>query len=394
MDTGNMAWLLVSSALVMLMTPGLGFFYGGLSKSKNILTLLMQCFAILCVVSVTWILWGYSLAFGDSISGYLGWSTSYLAGVSDAEGLVFVIFQMMFAIITPALIVGAMGDRIKFSSLIAFVVLWSALVYSPVAHWVWGGGWLSTLGSGAALDFAGGTVVHINAGFAALVAVYVIGNRKGVDTTKEDTPSNVPYVILGTALLWFGWFGFNAGSALAADGIAAGAFLATNTAAAAAALTMMFITWKKNGKPSIVMTAVGAVAGLVAITPAAGFVTAPASIVIGVGVSVISWFCIDLRRKRGLDDALDVWAVHGMGGLWGALATGIFASIGATGLLGGNSAQFVSQIIAVVATIVYTSVLTFIILKVIDQVLGLRVSDADEKTGLDESIFGEKAFSE
>jgi Amt family ammonium transporter len=378
----------------MLMTPGLGFFYGGLSKSKNILTLLMQCFAILCVVSVTWILWGYSLAFGDSISGYLGWSTSYLAGVSDAEGLVFVIFQMMFAIITPALIVGAMGDRIKFSSLIAFVVLWSALVYSPVAHWVWGGGWLSTLGSGAALDFAGGTVVHINAGFAALVAVYVIGNRKGVDTTKEDTPSNVPYVILGTALLWFGWFGFNAGSALAADGIAAGAFLATNTAAAAAALTMMFITWKKNGKPSIVMTAVGAVAGLVAITPAAGFVTAPASIVIGVGVSVISWFCIDLRRKRGLDDALDVWAVHGMGGLWGALATGIFATIGATGLLGGNSAQFVSQIIAVVATIVYTSVLTFIILKVIDQVLGLRVSDADEKTGLDESIFGEKAFSE
>ena len=354
----------------------------------------MQCFAILCVVSITWILWGYSLAFGDSISGYLGWSTSYLAGVSDAEGLVFVIFQMMFAIITPALIVGAMGDRIKFSSLIAFVVLWSALVYSPVAHWVWGGGWLSTLGSGAALDFAGGTVVHINAGFAALVAVYVIGNRKGVDTTKEDTPSNVPYVILGTALLWFGWFGFNAGSALAADGIAAGAFLATNTAAAAAALTMMFITWKKNGKPSIVMTAVGAVAGLVAITPAAGFVTPIASIVIGVGVSVISWFCIDLRRKRGLDDALDVWAVHGMGGLWGALATGIFASIGATGLLGGNSAQFVSQIIAVVATIVYTSVLTFIILKVIDQVLGLRVSDADEKTGLDESIFGEKAFSE
>ena len=297
-------------------------------------------------------------------------------------------------IITPALIVGAMGDRIKFSSLIAFVVLWSALVYSPVAHWVWGGGWLSTLGSGAALDFAGGTVVHINAGFAALVAVYVIGNRKGVDTTKEDTPSNVPYVILGTALLWFGWFGFNAGSALAADGIAAGAFLASNTAAAAAAVTMMFITWKKNGKPSIVMTAVGAVAGLVAITPAAGFVTAPASIVIGVGVSVISWFCIDLRRKRGLDDALDVWAVHGMGGLWGALATGIFATIGATGLLGGNSAQFVSQIIAVVATIVYTSVLTFIILKVIDQVLGLRVSDADEKTGLDESIFGEKAFSE
>ena len=394
MDTGNMAWLLVSSALVMLMTPGLGFFYGGLSKSKNILTLLMQCFAILCVVSVTWILWGYSLAFGDSISGYLGWSTSYLAGVSDAEGLVFVIFQMMFAIITPALIVGAMGDRIKFSSLIAFVVLWSALVYSPVAHWVWGGGWLSTLGSGAALDFAGGTVVHINAGFAALVAVYVIGNRKGVDTTKEDTPSNVPYVILGTALLWFGWFGFNAGSALAADGIAAGAFLATNTAAAAAALTMMFITWRQNGKPSIVMTAVGAVAGLVAITPAAGFVTAPASIVIGVGVSVISWFCIDLRRKRGLDDALDVWAVHGMGGLWGALATGIFASIGATGLLGGNSAQFVSQIIAVVATIVYTSVLTFIILKVIDQVLGLRVSDADEQKGLDESIFGEKAFSE
>ena len=389
-----MAWLLVSSALVMLMTPGLGFFYGGLSKSKNILTLLMQCFAILCVVSVTWILWGYSLAFGDSISGYLGWSTSYLAGVSDAEGLVFVIFQMMFAIITPALIVGAMGDRIKFSSLIAFVVLWSALVYSPVAHWVWGGGWLSTLGSGAALDFAGGTVVHINAGFAALVEVYVIGNRKGVDTTKEDTPSNVPYVILGTALLWFGWFGFNAGSALAADGIAAGAFLATNTAAAAAALTMMFITWRQNGKPSIVMTAVGAVAGLVAITPAAGFVTAPASIVIGVGVSVISWFCIDLRRKRGLDDALDVWAVHGMGGLWGALATGIFASIGATGLLGGNSAQFVSQIIAVVATIVYTSVLTFIILKVIDQVLGLRVSDADEQKGLDESIFGEKAFSE
>ena len=389
-----MAWLLVSSALVMLMTPGLGFFYGGLSKSKNILTLLMQCFAILCVVSITWILWGYSLAFGDSISGYLGWSTSYLAGVSDAEGLVFVIFQMMFAIITPALIVGAMGDRIKFSSLIAFVVLWSALVYSPVAHWVWGGGWLSTLGSGAALDFAGGTVVHINAGFAALVAVYVIGNRKGVDTTKEDTPSNVPYVILGTALLWFGWFGFNAGSALAADGIAAGAFLATNTAAAAAALTMMFITWRQNGKPSIVMTAVGAVAGLVAITPAAGFVTPIASIVIGVGVSVISWFCIDLRRKRGLDDALDVWAVHGMGGLWGALATGIFASIGATGLLGGNSAQFVSQIIAVVATIVYTSVLTFIILKVIDQVLGLRVSDADEQKGLDESIFGEKAFSE
>ena len=396
MDTGNMAWLLVCSALVMLMTPGLGFFYGGLARSKNVLTLIMQCFTILCVVSVTWVLWGYAIAFGDSIYGFLGWSTSYLAiqGVMEfeAEALAFVIFQMMFAIITPALIVGAMGDRIKFSSLLVFVVLWSALVYSPIAHWVWAeGGWLFEMG---ALDFAGGTVVHINAGFAALVAVYVIGNRKGITTTKEDKPNNIPYVILGAALLWFGWFGFNAGSALAPNAVAAGAFLNTNTAAAAAALTMMFISWKVKGKPSVVMIAVGAVAGLVAITPAAGFVTARAAIIIGVGVAVIAWYAITLRRKRGLDDALDVWAVHGMGGLWGALATGIFASVGASGLLGGNPGQFGIQIIAVVATIAYTMFATFVILKVIDRVMGLRVSDSDEAKGLDESIFGEKAYSE
>ena len=396
MDAGSIAWLLTASALVLFMTPGLAFFYGGLVRAKNVLNLMMQCFMVMGLVSITWVLWGYSIAFGPTIGGFIGNPTTYLGlnGIIGAEAQSFAMFQMMFAIITPALIVGAVADRFKFSTLIVFVALWSTLVYSPIAHWVWAsGGWLFEMG---ALDFAGGTVVHISSGFSALIAAILVGKRSG--KLESFKPHNIPYVLLGTGILWFGWFGFNAGSSLAADGIAVNAFLVTNTSAAAGALMMMFLSMRESGKPSAVMTATGAVAGLVAITPASGFVGPVAAILIGAGVGLVSWFCIKLKNQRGWDDSLDVWAVHGMGGLWGAIATGLFASaaygVGVDGLFSGGPISVVTtQIVASVASIAYAGIVTFVLLKILDSTLGLRVDSKDEEAGMDISVHAEEAYN-
>ena len=396
MDAGSIAWLLTASALVLFMTPGLAFFYGGLVRAKNVLNLMMQCFMVMGLVSITWVLWGYSIAFGPTIGGFIGNPTTHLGlnGIIGAEAQSFAMFQMMFAIITPALIVGAVADRFKFTTLIVFVALWSTLVYSPIAHWVWAsGGWLFEMG---ALDFAGGTVVHISSGFSALIAAILVGKRSG--KLENFKPHNIPYVLLGTGILWFGWFGFNAGSALAADGIAVNAFLVTNTSAAAGALMMMFLSMRESGKPSAVMTATGAVAGLVAITPASGFVGPVAAILIGAGVGLVSWFCIKLKNQRGWDDSLDVWAVHGMGGLWGAIATGLFASaaygVGVDGLFSGGPISVVTtQIVASVASIAYAGIVTFVLLKILDSTLGLRVDSKDEEAGMDISVHAEEAYN-
>ena len=396
MDAGSIAWLLTASALVLFMTPGLAFFYGGLVRAKNVLNLMMQCFMVMGLVSITWVLWGYSIAFGPTIGGFIGNPTTHLGlnGIIGAEAQSFAMFQMMFAIITPALIVGAVADRFKFSTLIVFVALWSTLVYSPIAHWVWAsGGWLFEMG---ALDFAGGTVVHISSGFSSLIAAILVGKRSG--KLESFKPHNIPYVLLGTGILWFGWFGFNAGSSLAADGIAVNAFLVTNTSAAAGALMMMFLSMRESGKPSAVMTATGAVAGLVAITPASGFVGPVAAILIGAGVGLVSWFCIKLKNQRGWDDSLDVWAVHGMGGLWGAIATGLFASaaygVGVDGLFSGGPISVVTtQIIASVASIAYAGIVTFVLLKILDSTLGLRVDSKDEEAGMDISVHAEEAYN-
>ena len=396
MDAGSIAWLLTASALVLFMTPGLAFFYGGLVRAKNVLNLMMQCFMVMGLVSITWVLWGYSIAFGPTIGGFIGNPTTHLGlnGIIGAEAQSFAMFQMMFAIITPALIVGAVADRFKFSTLIVFVALWSTLVYSPIAHWVWAsGGWLFEMG---ALDFAGGTVVHISSGFSALIAAILVGKRSG--KLESFKPHNIPYVLLGTGILWFGWFGFNAGSSLAADGIAVNAFLVTNTSAAAGALMMMFLSMRESGKPSAVMTATGAVAGLVAITPASGFVGPVAAILIGAGVGLVSWFCIKLKNQRGWDDSLDVWAVHGMGGLWGAIATGLFASaaygVGVDGLFSGGPISVVTtQIVASVASIAYAGIVTFVLLKILDSTLGLRVDSKDEEAGMDISVHAEEAYN-
>ena len=396
MDAGSIAWLLTASALVLFMTPGLAFFYGGLVRAKNVLNLMMQCFMVMGLVSITWVLWGYSIAFGPTIGGFIGNPITHLGlnGIIGAEAQSFAMFQMMFAIITPALIVGAVADRFKFSTLIVFVALWSTLVYSPIAHWVWAsGGWLFDMG---ALDFAGGTVVHISSGFSALIAAILVGKRSG--KLESFKPHNIPYVLLGTGILWFGWFGFNAGSSLAADGIAVNAFLVTNTSAAAGALMMMFLSMRESGKPSAVMTATGAVAGLVAITPASGFVGPVAAILIGAGVGLVSWFCIKLKNQRGWDDSLDVWAVHGMGGLWGAIATGLFASaaygVGVDGLFSGGPISVVTtQIVASVASIAYAGIVTFVLLKILDSTLGLRVDSKDEEAGMDISVHAEEAYN-
>ena len=396
MDAGSIAWLLTASALVLFMTPGLAFFYGGLVRAKNVLNLMMQCFMVMGLVSITWVLWGYSIAFGPTIGGFIGNPITHLGlnGIIGAEAQSFAMFQMMFAIITPALIVGAVADRFKFTTLIVFVALWSTLVYSPIAHWVWAsGGWLFEMD---ALDFAGGTVVHISSGFSALIAAILVGKRSG--KLENFKPHNIPYVLLGTGILWFGWFGFNAGSSLAADGIAVNAFLVTNTSAAAGALMMMFLSMRESGKPSAVMTATGAVAGLVAITPASGFVGPVAAILIGAGVGLVSWFCIKLKNQRGWDDSLDVWAVHGMGGLWGAIATGLFASaaygVGVDGLFSGGPISVVTtQIVASVASIAYAGIVTFVLLKILDSTLGLRVDSKDEEAGMDISVHAEEAYN-
>ena len=398
LSAGDTAWLLAASALVLFMTPGLAFFYSGLVRGRNAVNTIMFSFITMCVVSVVWVLWGYSLAFGEGndFIGDLNWIGLGGIGVADlAAGytipaLLFVVFQMMFAIITPALITGAIVERFKFSSYIVFLILWSTFVYSPIAHWVWAStGWLFKMG---ALDFAGGTVVHINAATGALVAAILVGKRK--DPGLE--PHNVPFAVLGAGILWFGWFGFNAGSALAANGLAVSAFLVTNTAAAAAGLTWGIVSQIQNGRMSAVGVASGAVAGLVAITPASGFVDTIGALFIGVGAGLLCYMAVRLRPKTGLDDSLDVFSIHGVGGIWGALATGIFAVSAVNplgkGLIDGNPGQLMTQVIAVGATLLYSGIVSFIILKVVDMTMGLRATEDAEARGMDISDHGERAY--
>ena len=404
-DKGDTAWIMVATALVMSMTaPGLALFYGGLVRAKNMLSVLMQCMVCLAVISIQWIVFGYTLAFGTTQNGLIGGLDFLgLAGVGGAPNpdyaatlphLTFMMFQGTFAIITPALIVGAFAERMKFSAFLIFTTLWAILIYDPLAHWVWGvGGWIRSMG---ALDFAGGTVVHISSGISALAAALLIGKRIG-HGHEPMPPHNLPFTVAGAALLWFGWFGFNAGSALAADGIAANAFVTTNTGAAAATLGWIFIEWITRGKPTVLGAASGAVAGLVSITPGAGFVTPMGAIVIGFLGGVICFYGIRLKEMIGADDALDVVGVHCVGGTWGALATGIFATkavnaAGADGLLYGNPGQLVTQAIGVGATMVYCFVGAFILLKVTDLLVGLRVADEEEFSGLDLSQHSERAY--
>ena len=402
-NSGDTAWVLVSAALVMLMTPGLAFFYGGMVRRKNILGVLMQCMICLALVSVLWVIFGYALSFGKG-NGFLGGLDWFmLNGVgqdanADYAGTIphqaFMIFQGMFAVITPALIIGSFAERMKFSAFVAFTVLWLAFVYSPVCHMVWAvGGMVRNWG---ALDFAGGTVVHINAGIAGLITALFLGKRLGVE---KPGMHNVPFVVLGAALLWFGWFGFNAGSALAANGLAANAFVVTNTAAAAAALSWALMEWIFAGKPTMVGTVSGAVAGLVAITPAAGFVDAGGAIIIGLVVSVLCYSMVAfVKPKLGYDDTLDAFGVHGIGGMWGALATGLLAqkavnSAGADGLFYGNPGQFLIQIKAILITVIYSAVVTWVICFIIDKTIGIRVNQEDETMGLDLTQHHERAYT-
>ena len=377
--------------MVLLMTPGLAFFYGGLVRSHNVVSTIMLSFMSMAVVSVVWVLWGYSIAFGEGGPLVGDLSLLGLSGVEPGDEMLFAVFQMMFAIITPALITGAIVERFKFTTYLVFLVLWVTLVYAPIAHWVWAGnGWLFELG---ALDFAGGTVVHINAAVAAVAAALLLGKRR----SPGLEPGNVPYVVIGAALLWFGWFGFNAGSGLAANEQAVSAFLVTNTAAATAALTWGILSQIQNKRMSAAGVATGAVGGLVAITPAAGFVGVMGALAIGLGAGVFCYAAVLIRPKLKLDDSLDVFAVHGIGGIWGALATGIFAvaAIGGTkGLIEGNASQMGTQALAIAATLGYSFVASFIILKVLDVIpgLGLRVSARDEDAGLDLAAHGERAY--
>lgn len=412
-SSGDTAWMLMSSALVLLMTPGLALFYGGFTRSKNVLATIMQSFMMLGVISVQFVLIGYSLAFGPDHGGLIGdFSWFGLKDVSATEPSAyaptvphqtFMIFQLMFAVITPALITGAFAERAKFSTFLVFMVLWSTLVYDPVAHWVWGaGGWLGLVAEAngdvgiKALDFAGGTVVHVNAGIAALAAAMMYGKRHGFGRDPME-PHDITMIVIGAALLWFGWFGFNAGSALAANALASNAFVVTHLASAAAACTWVAMSWIFAGKPSAIGAAAGAVAGLVAITPAAGFVTPMASLGIGFGAGALCYFAVRLRAKIGLDDSLDVVGVHGVGGVWGALATGLFATasagLGIDGLFAGEASQFGKQVVAVGATMAYSFIATLVILKVLDVVMGLRVSEEDELIGLDVSQHGERAYN-
>ena len=403
-NSGDTAWVIIASALVLMMTPALGFFYGGMVRKKNILSTLNLSFIMVALLSIQWILYGYSLAFGADHGGIIG-GLEYLGftGVSSAPNAqyaatipqaAFALFQMMFAIITPALITGAFVERVRFKTFLVFSLLWATFVYDPVAHWVWGfGGIFRQLG---ALDFAGGTVVHITAGFSALAFAMVIGARKGFGSRTFE-PSNIPYSLLGAALLWVGWFGFNGGSALAANGLAVNAIITTNTAAAAAGLVWMFLSWSDH-KPSVLGIITGAVVGLVAITPAAGYVTPLAAMVIGAVAAPISYYAIRFRQSRNLDESLDVWACHGMGGTWGALATGLFASkavnaAGADGLFYGNPGQFFVQLLTVVVTIVFAFGLTQLITRILNKTMGLRVSDKEEEVGLDISEHGEQAYA-
>jgi Amt family ammonium transporter len=403
-NSGDTAWMLASSALVMIMTPAVGFFYGGMVSSKNVVSVLKQSMLILALISVQWVLIGYSLAFGPDVHGIIGNLSFFgLRGVGFAPdpnyaatipALVFMVFQAMFAIITPALIIGAFVERIKFRTLVVFTLLWSTLVYDPIAHWVWSpSGWLHAMG---ALDFAGGTVVHMSAGFSALAAALLVGKR--IQAKTLSSAGNVPFVILGAGLLWFGWFGFNAGSALTSGALAASAFVVTNTAAAAAALTWVVLSWAENKKPSALAAAIGAVCGLVAITPASGYVGPVASIAIGILTGVVTYVAVHIRgRSIKIDDSLDVWAGHGIGGLTGAILTGVFAekainSAGNNGLLFGNAHQLGVQLIAVLAAGIYAFVATYVILKVLSFFMPLRVSSGEEEAGLDLSTHGESGY--
>ena len=405
-DKGDTAWMLTSAALVLMMTiPGLFLFYGGLVRGKNALGTIMQSFIIVALVTIQWVLFGYSLSFGPDIGGLIGgldWvglngvgaepNADYAATIPHQA---FMIYQMMFAIITPALITGAFAERAKFSTFIVFILLWATLIYDPLAHWVWGvKGWMREMG---ALDFAGGTVVHISSGVSALVAALMFGRRVGYGR-EHMPPHNLPFSVIGASLLWVGWFGFNAGSALAADGLATSAFVATHVATAAAALAWTFTEWMTRGKPTVLGAASGAVAGLVAITPGAGFVGPMSAILIGIGGGVFCYTACNLKAKCGYDDSLDVVGVHGVGGTWGALATGLFASkainaAGNDGFFFGNPGQLWTQFVAVAGTWIFAAVGTLIILGILKAVMGLRVSEEEEQMGLDLSQHDERGYA-
>ncbi len=426
-DSGSVAWLIVATALVMLMTPALGFFYGGLVRRKNLVSTIVQCFIIFAVISIVWALWGYALVFGPTFHGLIGFSTSLLGmngvGINAVNTqitpqgqipeLLYFAFQLKFAAITPALIVGACAERIRFKSLLIFIVLWSTLIYAPIACWVWNPtGWLHNLG---AIDFAGGIVVHISAGISALAAALVVGRRKGCaipwqnamksldqkNHAAEFKPTNVPYVLLGAALLWFGWFGFNAGSALAANDLAVSALVTTNLAASGAAVSWMLADWVIKGKPSATGIAVGAVVGLVAITPAAGYVSVSSALIIGLAAGVISNLVANWRAGRSrIDDALDVFACHGVGGIWGSIATGLFASAaigvanapGVNGALFGNPHQLLVQLVAIGVVVPFAFFGSYLLLRLVDIFSPLRVSEEAEDAGLDMSEHGEEAY--
>jgi len=397
LDTGATAWILAATALVMIMTPGVGFFYGGLVRRKNLISMLALSFVAFALVSIQWVTVGYSLAFGSDIGGFIG-SLEYM-GLNNVgmepgpystaiPGLLFMVFQLVFAAVTVAIITSGFAERIKFSAFLIFGLLWTTIVYDPLAHWVWGGGWAAQFG---ALDFAGGTVVHISSGFAALALALVIGKRVGFGKYAME-PNNIPLTILGAALLWFGWFGFNAGSALGANGLAAQAFVTTNIAAAAGGLAWLLISWL-HGKPSSLGFVSGAIAGLVAITPGCGYVTPMGAIIIGAIGGSICYAMLLLRIRKGLDESLDAWAIHGMGGLWGALATGIFAVAavnGASGLIEGNVNQFIANAVGAFAALIYAFVVTYVLAVVIDKTIGLRVTEEEEYVGLDISQHGER----
>ncbi len=405
MNAGDTAWLLVSTALVMLMTPGLALFYGGMVRRKNILGTIMQSFIIIGVVSVEWILVGYSLAFGPDRGGVIGdlsWFGLSGVGLAPFAGYAatvphqaFMIYQMMFAVITPALITGAFAERFKFSAFLVFTVLWALLVYNPVAHWVWGiGGWVRSLG---ALDFAGGTVVHITSGVSALAAALVVGRRRGFGA-ENMAPHNLPMTVLGAAILWFGWFGFNAGSALAAGALSTSAFVATHAAAAAATLSWVFVEWIHRGKPTVLGAASGCVAGLVAVTPASGFVAPIGALVIGLLAGAVCYAAVMLKGRLGYDDSLDVVGVHCVGGTLGALATGLFATTavnagGADGLFYGNPKLLAVQALAAAVSLVYSFGMSWLLLKLLDKTMGLRVATEDEMMGLDLTQHGEAGYN-
>ncbi|MBF0625689.1 MAG: ammonium transporter [Magnetococcales bacterium] len=404
LDSGNTAWMLTSTALVLFMTiPGLSLFYAGLVRAKNVLSVLMQCFAITSIMTILWTAYGYSMAFGDggAMNAYIGGlDKAFFNGVTVASlsgtipETVFAIFQMTFVIITPALIIGAFAERMKFSAMLIFMVLWATLVYAPVCHWAWGGGWMGKMG---VLDFAGGTVVHINAGIAGLVAALVLGRRKGFPTSHMP-PHSLPLTVTGAGMLWVGWFGFNAGSELAADGTAGMAMAVTQIATATAAVTWMLIEWMKHGKPSALGIVTGAVAGLVAITPASGYVGPIGALAIGGAAGFICFFgATSLKRAAGYDDSLDAFGVHGIGGIIGALLTGVFASpaLGGAGFKENMdmASQVGVQIISIGATIAYCAIVTFILLKIIDVIVGLRVNDEEETMGLDIALHDERGYN-